>query len=223
MNKTSVKEVGASSLKWAAIGSLVGLGIGAWLGFDRVRKRVALQEALTTNQDLDLSALMSDAGACDAFADLMKFRELDPVAYDSALYNANELILLQYALYRDLNNPAVIVEHIPQQVSAVLVQLQRALSHLHDVVMKQHGYMQNAYKNAASDVLRRFTDISYNVSADVRDRKNRPAYQSPSASPAVSPNGRASASSSPATTPKPQTTPKPPTSPSSIASPPRKA
>jgi hypothetical protein len=156
-------------------GLLAGALIGGAFGYQKLRRRKNFEELLTRNPCLDLSALYSDESAVDAFAELMPFQTFDATAWDTALFCGDKILRLERSLREQIHNSQAVVEGIPHQIGEQLVQLQRALVAIRNFVTEKYSYMEKQFDDAASAVLKRFSDISYNVSADVRDRKNRPA------------------------------------------------
>lgn len=179
LTQTNVRETALASAKWAGIGALIGIGIGACVSFDRIRKQSVLRESLTTNPDLEIDHVYADAGACNAFAALVSFRHFDPVAYDTALFNGNEILRWREDVSRRIRDPTQVVEDVPPRVNAILVQLKQALLRLKHSFAENYGFMITQYDDAAAAVMKRFSDVSYNVAAEVRNRKRRPVGSPP--------------------------------------------
>lgn len=171
--KRAVKLVGGSALAYGLGGLVLGALVGGAFGYQRLRRRKNFEDLLTKNPCLDLSALYSDEAAVEAFAELMPYQTFDPTAWDTALFCGDKILRLERTLQENIRNDQAVVEDIPPQIGDQLVQLHRALSAIGKVVSEKYGYMEKQFDEAYRSVAKRFTDISYNASADVRDRKRR--------------------------------------------------
>lgn len=196
----AVKTVGGDVVVYGLIGLALGSAVGGFFGYQKLRRRTQFREQLTTNSALDLSALYQDEDAVEAFADLMTYRAHSPESYDTALYCGDRILRLYAKLRQNLQDPNAVVEDIPHQIGEQLVQLQRAMLAIGSVVSEKHGYMERQYEDSARQVLRRFSNVSYNASADVRDRKVRP-IPTVSASPSATPRKTSTPVASPPQSP----------------------
>ena len=156
------------------IGAAIGLVLGGATAFSRLNERATLNQHLTTNTRLPLTELMKDDAFTTKFARIVSFRSFDPMAFDTALYNANAVLKLRDKLYADYNKPDALVENIPMDAEQHRVQIHRALSAIEVIVTRDNGYMTRDFTEGAADVLAYTQNIIGNMDADVRDRRQRP-------------------------------------------------